>query len=231
MKRLFSIITICLLMSSIAMAETDANRVRQQKARVFGLTIGYMQTTMFNSAPLLSSETAGRTKSDRFHGLQGGIVLNPEFGAGIGILTGVQYAYTPTYTRSGKPKDYVLINVSQHDLAIPLRIQYRYAFTPGFSVFAYTGPLFSVGLLWNIKESYVVDGKTELVAKLDFYDSSDTYTYSRLHCLWGIGAGVIFNQHIRLEVSGDWGMNNITPYKEVFTHLNRPINFAISYMF
>lgn len=231
MKKFFSIIALCLLMCGMVSAESDANRVRQQKARVFGLSVGYLQTTMFNSSPLLTSETAGRTKSDRFHGFQAGIVLNPEFGAGIGVLTGVQYVYTPTYTRDGKPKEYVLINVSQHDLAIPLRVQYRYAFTPGFSIFAYTGPLFSVGLVWNKTESYVVDGNLQMKAKEDYYDRTDSYKYSRLHCLWGIGAGVILNQHIRLEIFGDWGMNNITPYREVFTHLNRPVNVAVSYMF
>ncbi len=230
MKKIVSILLLCFVVSGVAFADKDANRVRQQKARVFGLTIGYLQTSMYESAPLLSPSTISHDDYNRFHGLQTGIVLNPEFGAGVGVLTGVQYVYVPTFMRIGKPDEYIKTVVSQHDLAIPFRIQYRYAFTPGFSVLAFTGPLFNIGLSWK-ESSTLVDSQTNETTVHDYYDREEMYEYSRFHAFWGVGAGVIFNRHLRLELFADWGLNNITPYSYRFTHLNRPISFALSYMF
>jgi len=229
-KKYVLLILLFIIATTAAFAEKDANRVRQQKARVFGLTISYLQTSMYESAPLLSPTTISHDEYNRFHGIQGGIVLNPEFGAGVGILTGVQYVFIPTYSRIGKPKEYLKTVVSQHDLAVPFRIQYRYAFTPGFSIFAYTGPLFSVGLMWKEKSTLVDSVESETTVH-DFYNREDNYEYNRFHAFWGIGAGMIFSRHIRAEVFADWGINNITPYSGKFTHLNRPISFAFSYMF
>ena len=231
MNKHFSLAIVALLMcATIAFgAEANANRVKQQKARLFGITAGYTQTSMYETAPLLGTHISRNDDIDRYHGAQAGLVINPEFGAGIGILTGVKYIYTPTYQRIGKPSNYVETFISKQDLAIPLRIQYRYAFTPGFSIFAYTGPSFNVGLIWNRRTTEVTNKETINSNKVSFYD--DNNNYARFHCFWGLGLGIIFNQHLRIEYCADWGLNNITPYTDKFTHLNLPVTVGVSYMF
>ena len=244
MKKVISILLLCLTMTSAVYAEKDANHVRQQKARLVGITIGYIQSSMYESAPLISPTTISHNEYNRFHGFVGGLTLNPEFGAGIGILTGVQYAYTPTFTRRGERHNYTRYIRSLQEVVIPLRLQYRYAFTPNFSVFAYTGPSFNIGTKWHQYNEDIVNDEVTQTRDFDFYSQDvlnsendngyvlpKTLPYARFHCMWGLGIGIIFNQHFRVEYCADWGINDITPYAEKFTHLNRPVNILLSYMF
>ena len=233
-----------MILSSTVLAQKDANKITQPKARLVGITLGYIQSSMYESAPLISPTTISHNEYNRFHGFVGGLTLNPEFGSGIGILTGVQYSYTPTYTRVGTKHNYTLVQRTQQEVIIPLRLQYRYAFTPNFSVFAYTGPSFNVGVMWHQRNKSVVNGEIIKTDDYDFYSFDTDYTnmeyfsaitntlpYARFHCMWGLGVGIIFNQHFRVEYCADWGMNDITPYAAKFTHLNKPVNLMVSYMF
>lgn len=242
MKRyLFTL--LCLMLVGVTFADNtpkDANRIRQQKARLIGITLGYSQNSMFETSPLLGTKVSHNEDVDRYHGFHCGIILNPEIDNGIGILTGAKYIYTPTYQRIGTRTNYDETFISKHDLAIPLRFQYRYAFTPGFSVFAYTGPSFNIGLVWNRHNNKIENKENTESNTISFYednnspntlDATNISNYSRFHCFWGLGVGIIFNQHLRIEYCADWGLNNITPYSGKFTHLNLPVNIAISYMF
>ncbi len=228
---------LSLLIVGTMMAESaskDANRIKQQKARLVGITLGYSQSSMFETLPLLGTKVSRNNDVDRYHAFNCGIVLNPEIDNGIGILTGAMYIYTPTFQRIGNRTNYEETFISKHDLAIPLRFHYRYAFTPGFSVFAYTGPSFNIGLVWDKQNKTIEDNKIIESYTTGFYNDNndlDSSNYSRFQCFWGLGVGIILNQHLRIEYCADWGLNNITPYSGKFTHLNLPVNVEISYMF
>ena len=212
-------------------ADNNNNYVRQEKARLFGLTIGYSQPSFYEKEALLSANTTTKYETNHFHSFLAGLTINPEFGSGLGILTGVQYNLVPTAQRVGKPQDYIKKSIIMHDIMVPLRIQYRYEFTPAFSLFAYTGPSLGVGLSFEKTTQTYKEEKLVETLKENLYNDSAEKIYSRFHTFWGIGFGIILNQHFRIEYFADWGLNNITPYSHRATRFNKIANVALSYMF
>ncbi len=182
------------------------------KKRIFGLTVGYISKQ-------LKYSYEGETEKEPFIGLKEGtsstalavgFTLTPEFKYGIGIQTGLYYEWCSEKNEG--------IRASEHALAIPVRLQYRYEIIPDLSIFLYTGPKFDFGLAFPI----TYDGE-----KMDLYKEEGAP--KRFRMLWGLGAGIQWKV-LQLRVGGDWGMNNIYDSDAKCT-LVEPFNICLSTMF
>ncbi len=182
------------------------------KKRIFGLTVGYISKQIKYSYE-------GETEKEPWIGLKEGtsstalavgFTLTPEFKYGIGIQTGLYYEWCSEESEG--------VRASEHALAVPVRLQYRYEIIPDLSIFLYTGPKFDFGLAFPI----TYDGE-----KMDVYKEEDAP--KRFRMLWGLGAGIQWKT-LQLRLGGDWGMTNVYD-SEVKCTLVEPFNICLSTMF
>ena len=150
--------------------------------------------------------------------LKAGLYWAPEFKYGIGLQGGVYYEWS-TYV---SPSDALYsIEISEHTVSFPLRVQYRYEILKDLSVFAYTGPSFDVS----------VEYKTTVSAgdmKETLYEYGEDSDLRRFNLLWGVGIGVRYNC-VQLMMGGDWGLIDIS--KSTPAKLNKPFFVTLSYVF
>ena len=110
------------------------------------------------------------------------------------------------------------VEVAEHNVSIPIRVQYRYEIIPDLSVFVYTGPSFDASAGYSIK----IDGTW----RFDKYEESSDYRQFNL--LWGAGVGIRYNC-VQLMMGGDWGLISIR--KSTAARLNKPFFVTLSYVF
>ena len=72
-------------------------------------------------------------------------------------------------------------SLSDHNLSIPLRVQWRYEIVPDWSVFVYTGPSFDIGVGGKIKQSGEAFGESASFEE-SIYDKE--YGFRRFNMLW-----------------------------------------------
>ncbi len=189
-----------------------------------------------------------------------GLTITPEFKYGIGIQTGVYYEYSTTSQKSYETKgDYnqsveTKQRLSDHVLAIPLRLQYRYEIIPDLSVFFYTGPKFEIGLSSKYrytKGGYTTEGVVDWepgenlgdrpdVTYGDKYIEGETkeverykseYGLRRYRFMWGVGAGVQW-KYLQFRLGGDWGLSNVARNTDYGKYtIVEPINLCLTYLF
>ncbi len=156
------------------------------------------------------------------NGLSIGLFLAPEIAYGIGIQTGIYY---DLMMENAESEDYE-ISVKDHSLSIPLRLQYRYELFEDFSLFAYTGPSFDIGMGLTAELKNVHSGqKTDI----NYYKNWDI---RRLNVLWGAGIGFRY-KGLQFRIGGDWGLKNMAYEgdKKNKMLIHKPLQLAISYQF
>ena len=117
-------------------------------------------------------------------------------------------------------------SLSDHNLSIPLRVQWRYEIVPDWSVFVYTGPSFDIGVGGKLKQSGEALGES-IETEESIYDKE--YGFRRFNMLWGVGAGVRW-KFLQLRIGGDWGLLSVNRLDEKVT-LSKPLHVTLSYMF
>lgn len=125
-------------------------------------------------------------------------------GSYLGVAPGLRYSFASCNTDDFGADS----NWNEHYLDIPVMFNTGYDFSGNFGVYAFAGPTFSFGLASNLN---VAAGG--MSTKLNMYDYFDEYTevsnsYRRFDILLGIGAGVEFRDHYRVELSYDYGLLN-----------------------
>lgn len=168
----------------------------------------------------------GESDAKQSAALQVGLTWSPEFRYGIGIQTGLFYEMScqsktleiAGITTTGK--------LSDHNLSIPLRIQWRYEIVPDWSVFVYTGPSFDIGVGGKLKQSGEFMG--EYVSTEESIYNPDS-GFKRFNMLWGVGAGVRW-KFLQLRIGGDWGLLDVNTL-DVKTTLSKPLHVTLSYIF
>lgn len=188
--------------------------------RPFGISIGYtskQQTDGEDKVPWVYLGNNENKKSSA--ALRVGLYWAPEFRYGLGIQTGLYYEMS----YSKEDSEGIKISWSEHNLSIPLRIQYRYEIISDLSVFIYTGPSFDISLANTMKAS--ADGYSEKI-NVNVIEESGL---NRFNMLWGVGAGVRW-RGLQLMLGGDWGLTKI--YKDDYgIKLNKPFSISLSYQF
>ena len=185
--------------------------------RPFGVSVGYVSKQMSYDGEKIAWINVKDKDVKTSSAFQVGVTYSPEFRYGIGLQTGVYYELSA----SSDSEEGYKISATEHNLSIPLRVQYRYEIIPDFSIFLYTGPSFDVSLAYNITASY--EGEKE---SYNIYDEGDGY--NRFNLLWGVGAGFRW-KGLQLRLGGDWGLTSLV--EDYDLHLNKPFNISISYMF
>lgn len=168
----------------------------------------------------------GESDAKQSAALQVGLTWSPEFRYGIGIQTGLFYEMScqsktleiAGVTTTGK--------LSDHNLSIPLRVQWRYEIVPDWSVFVYTGPSFDIGVGGKLKQSGEFMG--EYVSTEESIYNPDS-GFKRFNMLWGVGAGVRW-KFLQLRIGGDWGLLDVNTL-DVKTTLSKPLHVTLSYIF
>ena len=129
----------------------------------------------------------GDSKAKQSAALQVGLTWSPEFRYGIGLQTGLFYEMSYQSKTMGTEGISVSGSLSDHNLSIPLRVQWRYEIVPDWSVFVYTGPSFDIGVGGKFKQSAEAMGES-VATEESIYDPE--YGFKRFNMLWGVGAGV-----------------------------------------
>lgn len=168
----------------------------------------------------------GDSKAKQSVALQVGLTWSPEFRYGIGLQTGLFYEMSYQSKTMGTEGISVSGSLSDHNLSIPLRVQWRYEIVPDWSVFVYTGPSFDIGVGGKFKQSAEAMGES-VATEESIYDPE--YGFKRFNMLWGVGAGVRW-KFLQLRIGGDWGLLNINRLDEKVT-LSKPLHVTLSYLF
>lgn len=186
--------------------------------RPFGISIGYTSKQLTDGEDKEPWVYLGDNVNKKSSAaLRVGLYWAPEFRYGLGIQTGLYYEMS----YSKEDSEGIKISWSEHNLSIPLRIQYRYEIISDLSVFIYTGPSFDISLANTMKAS--ADGYSE---KINVIEESGL---NRFNMLWGVGAGVRW-RGLQLMLGGDWGLTKI--YKDDYgIKLNKPFSISLSYQF
>lgn len=191
----------------------------KSKLRIVGLSVGYSAKRLVSpgyKGPWIGGGEGGYKLTNP--ALKAGLYWAPEFKYGIGLQGGAYYEWSTYISPSNAPYS---VEISEHTVSFPLRVQYRYEIMKDLSVFAYTGPSFDVS----------VEYKTTVSAgdmKHIHYEYGEGSDLRRFNLLWGAGIGVRYNC-VQLMMGGDWGLINIS--KSTPAKLNKPFFVTLSYVF
>lgn len=163
------------------------------------------------------SVTAGYQKSDnRASASTGGTTITTNcngFFAGVGYeapIKGIQNLYFEgqfLYSYLGDRDGDVTENL--HSLLVPLRAKYKMDLTDQFGIFAYGGPVASLGIGANAKQgnvSYSLYGKDGIINRFDVK--------------LGIGAGIELSHKVVFRIGYDWGLFNASLVDGVKMNIN-----------
>lgn len=208
--------------------------------RPFGISVGLVtkQITFDEETypwMILNQLATGELTKKSSPSFRVGLSWSPEFRYGIGLQTGIYYELSTdsySYNDNSITETSEKISIDEHNLSIPLRIQWRYEIIRDLSIFIYTGPSFDFSVAYNAKVSISMpDMNINETEKVNVYnDDSDL---NRFNMLWGVGAGVRW-KFLQLNIGGDWGLTSIfksTAGDDIVAHLNKPFHISISYLF
>ena len=170
------------------------------------------------------------------HGAKIGATVDFNLPLRFSVQTGL--FYTVTYARHAQhwsattleaqhaDGDYVMHNIMEHYLGVPVRVFYRQPLWKELSMFFYGGPKFETGLaqpdyvdISHLSDTYgsLIGTKDMLEAmgvpteKYDRYANGDLY---RFNFQLGVGGGFEWDVY-RLQAGYDFGLNNLIKHKYV----------------
>ena len=180
----------------------------------------------FNLSKLYYADEDG-TYSDEFD-------MKPGFhvGGAIEIPLNTNFMFEPgimLITKGVKmEEDEISTKANLNYIDIPLLLKASSNSKNGASVFGALGPYIGLGLNGKITMEYGGDKETEDVK---FGNDEDNDDLKRLDMGVSIGGGVEFESFL-IGVSYDYGLMNISPYKEYDTkNKNRVLKFTLGYRF
>ena len=200
------------------------------RKRPFGLSIGYVSKQCNNMGQKIPWVNCGYDESKKSSpALRVGLWYAPEFGYGIGLQTGIYYEfsysqYETNYTdgHGHIMEESAKVLLTEHNLSIPLRIQYRYEIIPDLSVFIYTGPSFDFSVAYDEKVTLGNESGT-----ISMYEMEKGL--NRYNILWGVGGGIRW-KGLQLTLGGDWGLTNLVKDYSG-TKLNKPFSISLQHLF
>ncbi len=205
------------------------------RKRPFGLSVGYVSKQCNNMGLKIPWVYAGYDETKKSSpALRVGLWYAPEFGYGIGLQTGIYYELSYSHYKGDVYDfDYLLaknanISLMEHNLSLPLRIQYRYEIIPDLSIFIYTGPSFDFSVAYEGKVTVGNESGTVSMYSKEMEEELG-FSYNRYNILWGVGGGIRW-KGLQLSFSGDWGLTNLVKDYSG-TKLNKPFSVSLQYLF
>lgn len=250
MKKIISLVAAALVATTGAFALTW-NPQPSSEQHLMGITVGWMDKTMKNNGTT-NSLTAITNDQKLGNTLQVGVSFTPEFTYGIGLQAGVYYEWTMNSFDAELVGVRTESRTNNHEISIPLRLQWRYEIVNGLSLFAFTGPSFDFGLLYSERAKDYIGGElattyfhnayTGTVKTKDVINNKtiqDTKSrndkdYKAFHPYWGVGVGFQW-EYLRVQLTSDWGIMDVNARTDALAPksviFNKPIAVSVSYLF
>ncbi len=119
----------------------------------------------------------------------------------LGLQPGVRYTFAGESDSEEVAGVKTKTSLSEHYIDVPVNVKYSYEIKPdAFKVYAFAGPVFSLGLASNLKA-----GVGDSSVKTDNYKDSE---YGRFDLKFGLGAGVTLAQKFNVKLGYNIGMLN-----------------------
>ncbi len=165
--------------------------------REFGLTAGYVQKWMHISDGKSSISTNYFGEEKHMHGFQIGVPVQPIFGYGLGLNTGLYFeAYFADWTDTENYGD--KFNMTEYCMYMPVDLMFRLPLGENFSIYVNGG----IGIDWSIETELTAEGYDDY--KIDYGEDGapNHFNFSA-----EFGGGI---QYKALQVSGNYqiGLNN-----------------------
>ncbi len=180
--------------------------------------MGYIQKQWTSKYDDNSTEEYGLFDDDKYYnGIQAGFRIDPQFGAGFGINSGLFYEYC--WGKSDKIYDEAgsfHITYEEHGLYLPLDLKFTMNFSRWFQLSFYGG----VGL------NYVLSGKAYARDGGKTWGTTDTFkeedNWSRFNAMLEYGASLRINA-IQFDVTMAKGLNDWSDTKGTKITQGRPL--------
>jgi hypothetical protein len=126
--------------------------------------------------------------------------LNKNWGS-LGLQPGVRYTFAGESDSDEVAGVKAKESFTEHYLDVPVNVKYSYEIKQdAFKIYAFAGPVFSLGLASNLKA-----GVGDSSVKTDNYKDSE---YGRFDLKFGLGAGVTLAQKFNVKLGYNIGMLN-----------------------
>lgn len=209
---------------------------------VIGLTAGYVQKVWeFDIDGHKQSE--GMFDDDKFvNGIQAGITIDPQFGAGFGLHTGLIYEYywansdefSDYYEGYHDQREYFTAKnlYSEHNLYLPLHLK----FTANFSEYFQLGVFGGVGLDCIIDSKvyeYDCDYDDEELGSWSLLDEDDWENpfQKRLNASWEVGASLRI-KNVMFDFTTSHGILNHAPsHADYKVYQSKPMRIGMTLFF
>lgn len=172
------------------------------RKRISGISFAYVQKWLNVSDGKGSKGMDYGGQERHMHGLQVGVPIQPYFKYGLGLITGIYYeAYFLDY-----PDDNVKEMV-EHNMYIPLDLQFRLPISTEFSIYACGG----VAMDWSMATKYKAGDISYDV------DYKEDYWVNPLNFSAEVGAGIQYKA-LQASFKYQWGLNNNSTYIQGFQY-------------
>ena len=191
---------------------------------VGGISVGYIQKQWeYNEGG--EKTKVGVFEDDKYlQGIQAGIRIDPQFGAGFGLNTGIFYEYC--WAKSNNNYDeYGSYNLSykEHGLYMPLHLKFTMNFSKWFQLSVYGG----AGL------NYVLSGKAYLDADGDSYDWNvfkEEENWKKFNTMLEYGASLRINA-VQFDFTMSKGLTNWSENSDYDIKVGRPMSVSATICF
>lgn len=205
-------------------------------AKPFGVSAGYVSKQWDYIYTDGSKEKGSMFDDKPLHGVQAGVRWNPLLKFGFGFDMGLYYEYY--YDKSDMQSDsddwgaynyYVTFN--EHNLHLPVHLEYRFNFTENFQMFVYGGASLDYALYCKFssyEEGY--DDEPYGVLDEDVYGGEILPDNKRFNASLSFGGGVRVYSW-QLNVGTRRGLINMSSSPDYVVKQNNPISVSLSFMF
>ena len=137
----------------------------------------------------------------------------------LGVQPGIRY----TFGAETDNDDLIRESIAEHYLDVPVNVKYAFEAIPSkLDVYAFAGPVFSVGLASSLSASV-----NDEVIKTNNYKETE---YSRFDIKFGIGAGVTVVEKLNVKFGYNIGMLNRYTGKQISDNLKYKTHTGVFYL-
>lgn len=190
-----------------------------------GVSVGYIQK-QWTIEENGEKEKCGLFDDDKYlQGIQAGFRIDPQFGGGLGINTGLFYEYcwakSDDMNNSYGTYHYTY---EEHGLYLPLHLKFTMNFNKWFQLSLYGGAGFN----------YVLSGNAYLRSDGDTYDSENVFSeeedWKKFNMMLEYGISIRIKA-VQIDFTQSHGLNNWSDTDGVKMKQGRPLSISVTYCF
>lgn len=200
--------------------------------KIIGLSLGYVTKQWSVSQDGTVEKMGFWDDKNSLTGIQVGIRVEPQFKYGFALNTGLYYEYYFSNTSNASIMDEyddVLAckgKLQEHNLYLPVHLEYRLHFSDKFNVFFFGGIGFDYGLGGSVKFTDI-PGYEDTTFD-DIYDQS--WAWKRFNTSLEFGGG-IHVCGVQIHAGMSKGLINMAEEGDSKVKMNKNLSIGISYMF